>query len=182
MNQPKNHPRVFDTSQLSVEDKLFLQNFPLHRQRFDKIIADYKIALFTCPCCGYPTLRMKRGSYEICMLCNWEDDNQDDPDAEEIWGGPNKAYSLIEARINFRKYLIMYNPTAPTRRIGGNSNTPAKHAAKQSMIKKFELIGEAKNRETIWNLLRSIGQEVQALQAETRRKIEEYTHARKTLH
>ena len=62
---------------------------------------------FTCPCCAYPTLP-ERGHYEICPLCNWEDDNQDDPDADRVWGGPNSDYSLSESRRNFAEYLIMY--------------------------------------------------------------------------
>src|SRR5262245_34825945 len=60
-----------------------------------------------CPCCGYRTLD-QRGSYEICELCNWEDDGQDDPHADEIWGGPNGSYSLTEARENFKRHRIMY--------------------------------------------------------------------------
>ncbi|MEA3320951.1 MAG: CPCC family cysteine-rich protein [Bacillota bacterium] len=39
----------------------------------------------TCPCCGYPPLE-ERGNFEICILCNWEDDGQDDPYADEVWG------------------------------------------------------------------------------------------------
>jgi hypothetical protein len=35
----------------------------------------------TCPCCGYPTLR-SRDAYDICELCNWEDDGQDADSAE----------------------------------------------------------------------------------------------------
>jgi len=60
-----------------------------------------------CPCCGYPTLS-EQGAYEICSLCTWEDDGQDDPHADEVWGGPNKDYSLSEARVNFQKHLIMH--------------------------------------------------------------------------
>ncbi|MFD2115605.1 CPCC family cysteine-rich protein [Paenibacillus yanchengensis] len=50
-----------------------------------------------CPCCGYPTLEERR-NWEICSLCNWEDDGQDDPHADQVWGGPNQDYSLTEAR------------------------------------------------------------------------------------
>jgi hypothetical protein len=62
---------------------------------------------YTCPCCAYPTLT-ERDEYEICPLCGWEDDNQDDPDADQVWGGPNSDYSLSEARRNFAEYMIMY--------------------------------------------------------------------------
>ena len=55
---------------------------------------------FTCPVCGYPT-HLERGSFDICSLCNWEDDGQDDPTADEVTGGPNGDLSLREARENF---------------------------------------------------------------------------------
>lgn len=30
---------------------------------------------FTCPCCGYKTMKGKPpGTYEICEICFWEDD------------------------------------------------------------------------------------------------------------
>ena len=35
-----------------------------------------------CPCCGYLTLD-ERGGYEICPVCYWEDDGQDDHDAAD---------------------------------------------------------------------------------------------------
>jgi hypothetical protein len=50
-----------------------------------------------CPCCGYRTLS-ERGGYEICSVCFWEDDGQDDHDAEEVRGGPNGRLSLAVAR------------------------------------------------------------------------------------
>ena len=63
-----------------------------------------------CPCCGYYTIKHK-GSFEICYLCDWEDDGQNDSNADRITGGPNGDYSLTEARKNFTKYLIMYQPS-----------------------------------------------------------------------
>ncbi|WP_081327515.1 MULTISPECIES: CPCC family cysteine-rich protein [Paenibacillus] len=33
---------------------------------------------FNCPCYGYPTLEERRG-WEICCLCDWEDDGQERP-------------------------------------------------------------------------------------------------------
>jgi len=77
------------------------------------------VAIFaTCPCCGYPAIR-RRSFYEICSLCGWEDDGQDDPEfapypnsflADDVAGGPNGSYSLTEARVNFAQYHQMYRP------------------------------------------------------------------------
>ena len=53
-----------------------------------------------CPCCGQPTLR-ERCRYEVCPECWWEDDGQDDPHADEVWGGPNADVSLTQARANY---------------------------------------------------------------------------------
>jgi len=55
-----------------------------------------------CPCCGCLTLH-GRGSYEVCPVCFWEDDGQDDPYADEVWGGPNGRLSLATARENYRR-------------------------------------------------------------------------------
>ena len=90
-----------------------MTDFAVRRARFDQYIERWRTELgerFTCPCCGYPTLP-ERGRYEICDLCNWEDDNQDDPDADRVWGGPNSDYSLSEARRNFAEFLIQYRPS-----------------------------------------------------------------------
>ncbi|MBF0543220.1 MAG: hypothetical protein HQM08_02245 [Candidatus Riflebacteria bacterium] len=62
---------------------------------------------FLCPCCHLPTLS-ELESYEICRICNWEDDGQDDENEEEVWGGPNGRYSLREARYNFYANQTMY--------------------------------------------------------------------------
>ncbi|BCB85706.1 CPCC family cysteine-rich protein [Phytohabitans suffuscus] len=55
---------------------------------------------YACPCCGYVTLA-ERGGFEICQVCFWEDDGQDDPDADAVLGGPNGSMSLTGARRNF---------------------------------------------------------------------------------
>src|ERR1700722_2707377 len=56
-----------------------------------------------CPCCGYKTL-VGRGHYEICSVCFWEDDGQDDADADVIRGGPNNVLRLTVARQNFLEF------------------------------------------------------------------------------
>lgn len=62
---------------------------------------------FRCPCCGFPTLD-EQGSFDICTICWWEDDGQDDLHADEIWAGPNGELSLSEARANVRDHGHMY--------------------------------------------------------------------------
>jgi hypothetical protein len=57
----------------------------------------------SCPCCRYRTLS-ERAGFDICPVCFWEDDGQDDPEADEVWGGPNGAVSLAEARRNFQQF------------------------------------------------------------------------------
>ncbi|MFI0964603.1 CPCC family cysteine-rich protein [Streptomyces sp. NPDC021080] len=56
---------------------------------------------YRCPCCGYLTLG-QRGGFEICHVCFWEDDGQDEHDADEVRGGPNGSLSLTRARETFR--------------------------------------------------------------------------------
>ncbi|CAN5520199.1 hypothetical protein BH09VER1_BH09VER1_51490 [soil metagenome] len=53
-----------------------------------------------CPCCAYHTIT-KRAGFELCPVCWWEDDGQDDHNADEIHGGPNGNLSLAEARSNY---------------------------------------------------------------------------------
>ena len=58
---------------------------------------------YNCPCCGYKTLD-ERGGFDICSVCFWEDDGQDDHDADIVRGGPNGALSLSQARANFQSF------------------------------------------------------------------------------
>ncbi len=53
-----------------------------------------------CPCCFSRTLTA-RGRFEICEVCYWEDDGQDDADADVVCGGPNGDLSLTKARENY---------------------------------------------------------------------------------
>jgi hypothetical protein len=54
-----------------------------------------------CPCCGYKTLH-GRNHNEVCQVCFWEDDGQDDQDADRVRGGPNGTLSLSDARKAFK--------------------------------------------------------------------------------
>ena len=58
-----------------------------------------------CPCCGRRTLHSRRGD-DICGVCWWHDDGQDNADADEVRGGPNSDLSLTQARFNALIYGI----------------------------------------------------------------------------
>src|SRR3989344_465877 len=92
------------TSKLDDSDRNILADFSARRKVFDEHIKQKDIKLFSCPSCGYPTLG-ERGGYEICSICDWEVDNQDDPKADELWGGPNSNLSLTRSRLQIGKVL-----------------------------------------------------------------------------
>lgn len=60
---------------------------------------------YTCPCCGYKVFAESPGSYEICPICNWEDDLSQLRFV--ITFGANKV-SLLEAQkaIKYKKLNI----------------------------------------------------------------------------
>jgi hypothetical protein len=73
------------------------------RRKFNLLLdnnEDLKVLGVTCPSCGYPAID-QRACYEICILCGWEDDGQDDKNADEVWGGPNYELSLNDSRVLF---------------------------------------------------------------------------------
>lgn len=98
-----------------------------------------KATRYTCPCCGFPTLHV-RNLYDVCTVCFWEDDGQDDPEADEVWGGPNIDYSLSDARRNFVNYLSMFSPKDESD-FPIHSGEPARKA-KQNLLDYFEQIKE----------------------------------------
>jgi hypothetical protein len=58
---------------------------------------------FPCPCCGYLTLpEAPPGTFFICPVCFWEDDNVQF--ADPAYSGGANEVSLDEARANFRSF------------------------------------------------------------------------------
>jgi hypothetical protein len=58
---------------------------------------------FRCPCCGYKTLDAP-GALQLCPVCWWEDDGQEDNDASEVRLTVNGQLSLNEARAHFAQF------------------------------------------------------------------------------
>jgi hypothetical protein len=74
-----------------------------NRERHSVIKPPQQGIIYRCPCCKYKTLD-ERGGYEICDICFWEDDGQDERDANVVRGGANAALSLTQARENFQHF------------------------------------------------------------------------------
>ena len=80
---------------------------------------------YSCPCCGYLTLSDPfRGSFEICPVCNWEDDPVQLADPE-LQGGANEQ-SLNEARQNFKVFKASARKYIDDVRDPLNSEVPLK--------------------------------------------------------
>ena len=131
--------------------------------------AFHRLPRVPCPCCGYPTLTA-RNMYEICELCNWEDDGQDDAHADEVWGA-NHDYSLARARENFKKYLVMYEPDHDIRVDGPDSEV--ERGVKRALIGLFDRLAGAP-REERSSILQEIRSHERTLRNETRRRVREY--------
>jgi hypothetical protein len=59
--------------------------------------------MYSCLCCGYLTLgEQPPGTFEICPVCKWEDDNVQAADPT-LAGGANRM-SLDQARLNFARF------------------------------------------------------------------------------
>ena len=114
----------------------------------------------------------ERGGYEICSLCNWEDDGQDDPHADDVWGGPNGSYSLSDARANFRKHLVMYDPLLPDPRAHGRDSA-LELEAKRQIVAAFEAIREARDESAVVALWATVRAGECALESEFQRKVRE---------
>lgn len=127
---------------------------------------------FSCPCCGYPTLG-GRGAFEICRLCSWEDDGQDDADAGEVRGGPNHGYSLVEARDNFEQYFVMYPPKYDTRIGGADSETEKQ--IKRAIIAAFDRMLDQPPPAQLDSLWATVRDGEKALYKELKRRIREYS-------
>lgn len=83
--------------------KQWFENYVNQLENHSVIKKPQSRGLYRCPCCLYKTLK-ERGGYEICPVCFWEDDGQDDQDADVIRGGPNGKLTLTQARENFKKF------------------------------------------------------------------------------
>lgn len=123
-----------------------------------------------CPCCGFPTLSA-RGDYDICELCNWEDDGRGEAGSDEdVSGGPNGSCSLAEARASFKRYRVMYVPGHDTRLSGDSELT---FQTKGLLMAAFEALASCAPEERVSHEREVLRLET-VLRAELTSKIEAY--------
>jgi hypothetical protein len=99
---------------------------------------------YACPCCGRKSLE-ERATFDVCRVCWWEDDGQDNKDAHESYGGPNYGISLSQARYNYLTEGI-YDPSRED--LISLSEPPEKY----EIGRVFVLVGINKISEPIENL------------------------------
>jgi hypothetical protein len=58
----------------------------------------------SCPICGYMTLAT-RCDHDICGICFWQDDGQDNPEADNNYIGPNQVHSINTFRVEIYDWL-----------------------------------------------------------------------------
>lgn len=97
----------------AMNDAEILSAFQARRSHYDTYMQANNIHKYTCPGCGFPSLT-ERGSFDICDVCDWEDDGHDDH-ADSILdklkfegihiSGPNGDLSLTDNRINIGRIL-----------------------------------------------------------------------------
>src|SRR5687767_11227047 len=97
---------------MSDDEKPPPETFARRKRWFDRYVRALKTSVvrgredgraFACPCCRHLTLG-ERGGFEICPVCFWEDDGQNDEDASVMRSGPNGGLSLEQARRNFTTF------------------------------------------------------------------------------
>ena len=68
--------------------------------------------MYPCPCCGFLTLTEEPpGTFEICPVCNWEDDAVQA--ANPMFEGGANSVSLNQARRNFAEFGAISRDALP---------------------------------------------------------------------
>jgi hypothetical protein len=94
---------VVEPTPEEVEHRRRWFDWYIEQQEHNSVRRPAKGGPYLCPCCGCWTLD-ERGMSDICPVCFWEDDGQDDHDADVVRGGPNRALSLSVARANYLQF------------------------------------------------------------------------------
>lgn len=89
---------------MSVSKKTYKEQLHKRREFYYKHLLTNSKLYNSCPVCGFPTLLL-RLPHEICSICLWQDDGQDDYNANSL-GGPN-GKTLTEYRDAFHNRVLI---------------------------------------------------------------------------
>jgi hypothetical protein len=134
-----NYSDLFDIEALKAFEEQILADFSERRERIDAFLKTQGSIRLACPSCGYPTID-GRGDFDICSICDWEDDGQDDDDADEVRGGPNSDLSLIDSRLRIGTFLVEL-----ARKMGGAINSNPMEVL-QAVREREEVLDRFSNR------------------------------------
>jgi hypothetical protein len=134
-----NYSAPFDIEALKAFDRHVLAEFSERRERIDAFLKTQGSIRLACPSCGYPTID-GRGDLDICSVCDWEDDGQDNDDADDVRGGPNSDVSLTDSRLRIGTFLIEL-----ARKIGGTINSDPMDVL-QAVREREEVLERFRNR------------------------------------
>jgi hypothetical protein len=134
-----NYSDLFDSEALKAFDRQVLADFSERRERIEAFLKTQGSIRLACPSCGYPTID-GRGDFDICSVCDWEDDGQDDDDADDVRGGPNSDLSLIDSRLRIGTFLVEL-----ARKMGGTINSNPMEVL-QAVREREEVLDRFRNR------------------------------------
>ena len=133
-------------------------------------LAALRLGREPCPCCGYPTLE-RVAALDICELCDWQDDGQDDEDAGVVRGTWNGDLSLARARDHYHRYGTMYPPDADTRHPPGDTLVTV--GARERLVEAFAELEGTACEQRLAQLRRCVAREERLLLAELDRVLEQ---------
>ncbi|QTD38698.1 hypothetical protein JL193_05375 [Polaribacter batillariae] len=82
-----------------------LQNYEDRKNLFESYLKQYEELSFICASCGYPTIN-KPASYEVCSICEWEDNGYNDNQLFRFNHATHEPLTLFEYRINIGEQIL----------------------------------------------------------------------------
>ena len=100
---PRTRSEPGDRGRRTAEERALLAEFERRRAAIEAALEASNIIhhRHTCACCGLPTIG-RRGDYEVCVVCLWEDSGGE---ARPRHVGPPNYVSLEEARLAVAEHL-----------------------------------------------------------------------------
>lgn len=82
-----------------------VKDFKKRRAFFKQYLQLYHVQKYVCESCGFPVLDDK-GVYDVCIICNWEDNGYNDEQAEDPNHSCTEKLTLTAYRIQIAKEIL----------------------------------------------------------------------------